>query len=234
MNIDQANAAFGLTSNEGKSDAAALANTYEDFLTLLTTQLQHQDPLSPTDSTEFTNQLVSFTGVEQSIATNDNLKALIDLQSINQQNDESTTLINYLGHTVGANTTIGKYESGDANWNLDFSVAADTVNYEIYNASGALVYSMTDVDGVSRGAQTFSWDGKYNSGADATEDDLYFLVVDATTDGGSTVNVDYKFEGLAERVETMNGAPVLMVNNMPIALSEIISVQLSETTNTGN
>lgn len=233
MDINAINASFGLQSSAGQSeDAAALANTYEDFLTLLTTQLQHQDPLAPTDSTEFTNQLVSFTGVEQSIATNDNLKALIDLQSVNQQNDESTTLINYLGHTVGANTTIGKFTDGSASWDLDYSVAADTINYEIYDASGNLVYSVTDADGVGRGEQTFEWNGKYNSGADATEDDLYFLVVNATTDGGSTVNVDYKFEGLAERVETMNGAPVLMVNDMPIALSEIISVELSETTNT--
>src|SRR5215469_588525 len=53
------------------------------FLTLLTAQLKNQDPLSPMDSTEFTNQLVQFSAVEQQININSNLATLI---SLTQQN----------------------------------------------------------------------------------------------------------------------------------------------------
>ena len=56
-----------------------LAGNFNTFLTLLTTQLQNQDPLNPMDSNQFTQQLVEFSQVEQQINTNDNLKTLIAL-----------------------------------------------------------------------------------------------------------------------------------------------------------
>src|SRR3546814_17180723 len=59
------------------TSGASLAETFDTFLTLLTTQLQHQDPLNPMDTNEFTSQLVEFTGVEQAISTNQKLAALI-------------------------------------------------------------------------------------------------------------------------------------------------------------
>ena len=55
------------------TDASMLNDNFDQFLLLLTTQLKNQDPLAPMDSTEFTNQLVSFSGVEQQIKTNDRI-----------------------------------------------------------------------------------------------------------------------------------------------------------------
>src|SRR3546814_6671711 len=69
------------------TSGASLAETFDTFLTLLTTQLQHQDPLNPMDTNEFTSQLVEFTGVEQAISTNQKLDALIGLQADMQLND---------------------------------------------------------------------------------------------------------------------------------------------------
>jgi len=54
-----------------------LAENFDTFLTLLTTQLKNQDPLSPMDSTQFTQQLVQMTGVEQQLLTNDLLEKLV-------------------------------------------------------------------------------------------------------------------------------------------------------------
>ena len=62
------------------SSSVGLASDFNQFLILLTTQLQHQDPLSPMDTTEFTNQLVAFSGVEQQINTNQKLDSLVSLQ----------------------------------------------------------------------------------------------------------------------------------------------------------
>ena len=66
-------AASGTRATAGQSQTK-LAEDFDQFLKLLTTQLQYQDPLDPMDSGEFTNQLVSFSQVEQSISTNKNLK----------------------------------------------------------------------------------------------------------------------------------------------------------------
>lgn len=70
-------------SNTGASTSAAntagktLADNFDTFLTLLTKQLQNQDPLSPMDSNQFTQQLVQYSGVEQSIQTNKNLEQML-------------------------------------------------------------------------------------------------------------------------------------------------------------
>src|SRR5262245_5020437 len=56
-----------------------LSGNFDTFLRLLTTQLQNQDPLEPMDATKFTEQLVSYSQVEQQISTNDKLKSLISM-----------------------------------------------------------------------------------------------------------------------------------------------------------
>ena len=227
MNIDEANAAYYQADSKASQSAVSLADNFDDFLTMLTTQLQNQDPLNPTDSNEFTNQLVSFTGVEQSIATNQNLEALIQLQSISQQNNEATVLIDYLGKTVGSNTNLSTLESDGASWNIELGVAADEMTYEIYNENGVKVHNEAASTTTSAGQHVFSWDGSLSNGGQAPEG-LYYLVPTATTDGGSTVDVGFQFEGLATKVETMNGQPVLMVNDVPLGLSDITTVKIAD------
>lgn len=229
MNIDEANAQYYNADSKAGQSAVQLAENFDDFLTLLTTQLQNQDPLSPTDSTEFTNQLVSFTQVEQSIASNQNLEALINLQAISQQNNEATILINYLGKTIGSNLNIAGLKEDEATWNMDFGANADEVVYSIYDENGNKVFTVNDNDGVSSGEHSFTWDGEINGGGQAPEG-TYFLVAEATTDGGSIVDVTYNFSGIASRAETINGVPVLMVNDLPIGLANITSVEVTDNT----
>ena len=62
---------------------ADLSGNLDNFLTILTTQLQFQDPLSPLDTHEFTNQLVLFSSVEQQVQQNKNLESLVTLQQNN-------------------------------------------------------------------------------------------------------------------------------------------------------
>jgi flagellar basal-body rod modification protein FlgD len=232
MNIDEANAAYYQADSKAAKSAVSLADNFDDFLTMLTTQLQNQDPLNPTDSNEFTNQLVSFTGVEQSIATNQNLEALIQLQSISQQNNEATVLIGYLGKTVGTDLNITKLSDQGASWNLDFGSNADEVTYDIYDSNGNKVKSETVSTITSEGEHVYNWDGSIANGGQAPEGN-YYLVANATTDGGSQVNVGYHFEGYASKVETVNGQPVLMVDGIPLGLSNITSVQVAETETEG-
>ncbi len=73
-----------------------MSGNFDTFLQLLTTQLQNQDPTSPMDTNQFTQQLVQFSQVEQQISTNDNLKSLIALG----QSRSSADAVSYLGKTV--------------------------------------------------------------------------------------------------------------------------------------
>lgn len=229
MTIADVNAQLGLANSASSTAATNLASNFDDFLTLLTTQLTNQDPLNPTDSSEFTNQLVNFTNVEQNIATNQNLEALLQLQQLNQQNGTASAMINYLGKTVGSYLNVAPLESDGASWNIDLSGSAAKVGYEIYDVNGTKVYS-EEANGASAGAQVFSWDGEQTNGT-AAGDGQYYLVVTAESAGGNTVDVSYNFEGEAERMETVNGVPVLNVGGVYLTLDQITTVSVANNSN---
>ena len=73
-----------------------IAGNFQSFLTLLTTQLQNQNPLDPLDTNQFTQQLVEFAGVEQQLNTNDSLTTLVSLQ----QTAQSTQALGFVGKTA--------------------------------------------------------------------------------------------------------------------------------------
>src|SRR5437868_4590433 len=117
-------------TNSGSDSSTALANlsdTKDKFLTLLTTQLKNQDPLSPMDSTQFTQQLVQFSAVEQSIATNKNLEKLIALQSTNMVSQATT----YIGHTVQSKGANQALVNGSATFGYNLSAAAKATSFSI-------------------------------------------------------------------------------------------------------
>jgi flagellar basal-body rod modification protein FlgD len=72
-------AAQSSSQSSTQASEAGLSANYELFLSMLTTQIQNQDPLDPLDSAEYTNQLVQYSNVEQSIQTNKNLEEMISL-----------------------------------------------------------------------------------------------------------------------------------------------------------
>lgn len=71
------------TTSAGKSKTTI---DYEAFLKLFVEQLKHQDPLSPMDATDSIAQLATFSQVEQSVAMNKNLEALLSSQALNSAN----------------------------------------------------------------------------------------------------------------------------------------------------
>ncbi len=98
MEITAALGAAGSSATGAAADQAGLAETFDDFLKLLITQLKYQNPLEPMDSNAFVAQLVQFTEVEQSISSNKKLEQLLELQSANQ----SVQAIGYIGRTIEA------------------------------------------------------------------------------------------------------------------------------------
>src|SRR5271154_1385360 len=103
------------TSSSSSSTAMQqLSGNLNTFLTLLTTQLQNQDPLSPMDSTQFTQQLVEYSQVEQQINTNTNLTNLISLQ----QAGAGAASVGYLGKNVTVTNGNAALTNGSATWNF--------------------------------------------------------------------------------------------------------------------
>ena len=109
MEVDPLLAGSGSSTSFATS---SLAENFDTFLTLLTVQLQNQDPLDPLDTNEFTSQLVQFTAVEQAIATNNNLESLIGLTELSH----AATRISYLGKEVEAPGSTSYLTDGKAEW----------------------------------------------------------------------------------------------------------------------
>jgi flagellar basal-body rod modification protein FlgD len=93
----------GSTSSSGagalsiNNGLASLAGNFQSFLTLLTTQLQNQDPLNPTDTNQFTQQITQMTGVEQQLISNQLLQQLVSAQG-----GGISTAASLIGDTVTA------------------------------------------------------------------------------------------------------------------------------------
>src|ERR1700731_3262203 len=125
------------TSNTSTAQAAGvvgsqqLAGNFNTFLKLLTTQLQNQDPLSPLDTNQFTQQLVEFAGVQQQLNTNDSLTTLVSLQ----QTAQSTQALGFVGKTAVVSGSTAAVVNGAATWELSVLTAAN-VNVTITNSTG--------------------------------------------------------------------------------------------------
>ncbi len=101
---------------------------------MLTTQLQNQDPLSPLDTNQFTQQLVEFASVEQQINMNTNMQTLISMQ----QTTEATSALQLVGSTVtvsGNSATLSNATNSPATWSLTTSTPA-TATVTVTSSAG--------------------------------------------------------------------------------------------------
>src|SRR3977135_197079 len=173
-----------LTSTAGST----LAGNFQTFLTLLTTQLQNQNPLDPLDTNQFTQQLVQFAGVEQQLKTNDQLTSLVSLQ----QTAQSTQALGFVGKTAVVDGATTQLTNSAATWTL--GVASNSnVAITIANSTGQNVFSGTYP--VTAGAnQAFSWDGKGNDGTQ-WPDGKYTMTETALAASGTPVALSTQSRG---------------------------------------
>jgi flagellar basal-body rod modification protein FlgD len=169
-------------ANNADASRTQLASNYNTFLTLLTSQLQNQDPLSPMDSTAFTQQLVQFSQVEQQIQTNQQLSSLSDQFKA----ASAGSALSYLGRdAILTSNTTTLPTGGQANWDYNLATTADSVKLSVQDASGHEVFTTTGQK--TAGDHLFTWDGKDATGAAAPAGN-YKLVVTATDASGAAVS----------------------------------------------
>src|SRR5437762_13123603 len=130
--LPKSSSSNSLSSNTG----ATLAGNFQTFLTLLTTQLQNQNPLDPLDTNQFTQQLVQFAGVEQQLRTNDQLATMVSLQ----QTAQSTQALTFVGKTATVDGSTASLAHGSATWELGVPTNAN-VTISIDNSTGQTVFT---------------------------------------------------------------------------------------------
>jgi len=218
--------ASSATTNPATTAAAAttassqqLAGNFDTFLTLLTTQLQNQDPLSPMDTSQFTEQLVSFAGVEQQINMNTNLTTLISMQ----QSSESLQALQLVGAnvTINSNTAaLSKATGSPATWGFS-SPSPATGAVTITSATGQV--ALTGTISLTAGSQSYTWNGQGNNGV-TWPDGNYTLSINAVGANGQPVTVSTQVQGTISSVNVSQNPPLVTVGGQNYPISAIQSI----------
>ena len=191
----------------------------DDFLLLLVTQLQNQDPLNPADHTEFTAQLAQFSSLEQLNNVNDNLEELQNYQA-STNNSQAVSL---LGKEITANGNfLQLIDGGPVGLDLSLSEDAATVVATIYDRSGGFVKSLENQNVVA-GEQTLFWDGTDKDGNPAVDGSYTFEIQAADADGHDIKTKTF-FTGTVDKVAFENNTPFLISGDQKIALGDVIQV----------
>jgi flagellar basal-body rod modification protein FlgD len=196
---------------------STLAGNFQTFLTLLTTQLQNQNPLSPLDTNQFTQQLVQFASVEQQLKTNDQLTTLVSLQ----QTAQSTQALTFVGKTAVVDGSTATMTNASATWDLSVPTNSN-VKISVTNSTGQTVF--TGSYAVNAGNnKIFAWDGKGNDGTQ-WPDGKYKLTATATDTAGNSVAVSTQIQGVVSSVDLTQSPPLLSINGQTYTVNQIKSI----------
>jgi len=209
---------FKGTDSNSITNGNSLAETFDTFLKLLTTQLQHQDPLDPMDTNEFTSQLVEFTAVEQAISTNKKLDNLIALQGELQLNNA----VGYIGKTVSADSIVLMLQDGQSTITYDLAGNAAQVDIMIIDEQGNTVRNLSGDTEV--GHHEITWDGLDGDG-DTVEDGLYGFLVTARDANGKPVELVQGTAGQVTGAKLADDEVILEIGELEIALSDILGIK---------
>lgn len=213
------------SSNSTASNIAAgqktLSTNFQTFLTLLTTQLKNQDPTSPLDPNQFTQQLVQMTGVQQQLISNQLLQQIANSSSGGQGVLSGVGLI---GKTVTAADATATLSGGQIPWSYSLGSTASQATLIITNAAGQTVYA-ANAPSLTAGVHSFTWNGKDSSGKQLPNGGQYTLKISATDANGANVTSQAVITGQAKGVaQDASGAATILIGGTAVPLSAVTSV----------
>ncbi|MFM2130532.1 MAG: hypothetical protein RL477_2078 [Pseudomonadota bacterium] len=218
INPATATAQQSASQTVSQSSQTKLTGDLQSFLTLLTTQLKHQDPMNPVDSTEFTAQLAQFAAVEQGIQTNSNLEKLINLSLANQ----NLAAVSYLGKYVEAKSEDFALKNGKGAFAYSLPQTAEAVAIQIKNEAGVTV--AVKAGDPASGKHYFTWDGKSSQGLQLP-DGKYSIVVSAVDKAGEAIDGESYAVGLVDGADSSSGSVMVTINGVGVPLADVITVK---------
>ena len=191
----------------------------DDFLKLLITQLQNQDPLKPTDNTEFVSQLAQFSQLEQTAKQADLLQKSLDAQTASLQ----YTLLPMVGRHVGIDRPLTQLENGQASLTYTLEKNAASVQIRILDQSGQVVRTL-GYTGLQAGLNQAQWDGKDSKGA-VMPPGVYEYAISAVDQQGASVVATGHAQLTVTGIRMEEGQPKLAIGTLTVDPSEIVEVQ---------
>jgi flagellar basal-body rod modification protein FlgD len=220
---DTVGALGGISSylNNNSSDALTNANLgKEDFLNLLVTQMQHQDPLDPLKNEDFVAQMAQFSSLEQLINVNSTLEQ-VQLLGSSMNNAQAVSLIGKSLTVIGNTMQIQDGTAGSIDYALYDDAAKVTIM--VYDEDGTLVRTI-NAGAMDAGEQSYEFDGNDNDG-NTLEDGTYTFEVSAKDEDGESVDVLTMSTVVIDAVTFDNGSVWLLSGDSKFSLSDVIEVR---------
>lgn len=202
-------ASTGATTTSASSstaiNTAGIGEEFNNFLQLLTAQIKNQDPLSPLDSTQFVEQLATFSSLEQQVKTNVSLEGIAsmigDLHAI-VAND-------WLGQEVAVASKHVAYEGKPVEFEVNPSLAHDQAVLTVTDSQNNVVWQ----EALDASSERHSWDGTIaNQNAKAARG-IYQFQLDLFKDGQPIAQTDAEFISKVTALGNEDGKLVLGTEN---------------------
>lgn len=201
--IPAASANTGAVPGTG-SALAKLGTDTTTFLKLLTTQMQNQDPLKPMDTSEYTQQLVQFSQVEQSIQQSQSLKDILAKLSATDLSSAATMI----GKIASFDSSIGGLgATGDVGWQVAPDRTPRTMTATVSDVEGTPIATRA-IDPASR---SFTWDGTDDHGVRAPAG-TYTLAITANDAAGASIPVSVAAQGVVDEIVVEHGQLSVLAN----------------------
>jgi flagellar basal-body rod modification protein FlgD len=205
------------TAAVGNAALQQLGSNFNDFLSLLTTQLQNQDPTSPMDTNEFTSELVQFTGVQQQVATNSSLNQLIALQQTSQVLQSSSLV----GHPITVSSNELALQNGSAEITFQ-GTAGQQIGIAVVNASGVPVANATL--SATAGTNSWTWNGRDANGTQLPDGAYRVAVETLASNGAAPVAVPYDVTGTVTGISSNGTTSALSIGALSVPFGSVVSV----------
>jgi flagellar basal-body rod modification protein FlgD len=218
------NGVSGAPNGAISNSRSTIADNFDTFLGILTTQLKNQNPLDPMDTNQFTQQLVQFTGVEQQLKTNDFLQTLM----LSSQNTAKSEAVSYIGKEVTSSGKTGELSGSNAAfWAYSANANAANATVTIKDANGQIVY--TETGPISSGPGTFRWDGKGSDG-NMKPNGIYTIDIKGKDANGKDVKISTASIGIVTAVDFTGDVPMLTVGSRRVSIVDVTDVRIPDVT----
>lgn len=210
------------SSNTGLTNSLeSLASNFTNFISLLTTQLKNQDPTSPMETNEFTQELIGFSQVQQQVESNTNLSKLLEATKASNVNNS----IGYINQLIQAETDKINLKVGkaipEAEYELPKNAKTSVIN--IVDSTGTVVKSFNG--NLAAGKHKLTWDGKNNQG-DTVQAGTYKIQITAVdADGKDITGIKTNVTDYVSQVDFANGQATLYFGDVAITTDKILSVK---------
>jgi len=216
LNIDQTST----TPTKSGQATAKLDADFQNFLQLLTAQLQHQDPMAPMDSTTFVTQLAQLSQVEQAVQTNGNLEGIRGQLSATG----SLADVALIGKSVKTATQTLKHTGEGASFQYALSGPSETTEVHIKDADGNIVKTFDQGQNSGDMLKDITWDGNDDAG-NPVADGTFTVSIEAKDAEGETVKYDSYATNEVKEVLFQGGETILnLTNGELIGSGQIVSV----------